>query len=256
MPPLASVVHHPNVVSEHLGDARTTRRIGMRFRTTAVVLSSRCRIEGQRGRSVRGLHLTQGRRRGFPETTPGGHWSSNSPSAPQVGHRGSHHRRSQPDISYSGYSGLGTLSLGRRQCGPAGEPMGRITQCERSVEASSGPWPAHRHLFDYLTSAIRHYYDSGSLSLMSVPLAVLAAVFDRLGLYEPAATLSGFAATPLGRVAVPEIITAISHLREVLGDQTYDSLARKGEAMTNAAIVAYAYAQIDQARAELNTVSE
>jgi hypothetical protein len=39
-------------------------------------------------------------------------------------------------------------------------------------------------------------------------------------------------------------------------DQTYESLARKGETMTTAAMVAYAYDQIDQARAELNVVSK
>ena len=50
--------------------------------------------------------------------------------------------------------------------------------------------------------------------------------------------------------------TAITHLRDVLGDQTYESLARKGETMTTAEMVTYAYDQIDQARAELNTVSK
>ena len=56
-------------------------------------------------------------------------------------------------------------------------------------------------------------------------------------------------------VAVPGFGTAITHLREVLGDKTYESLARKGEAMTTAAIVTYAYDQIDQARTEPNAVS-
>ena len=42
------------------------------------------------------------------------------------------------------------------------------------------------------------------------------------------------------RVVVPEISTAIAHLRDVLGDQTYESLARKGETMTTAAMVTYA----------------
>ena len=46
------------------------------------------------------------------------------------------------------------------------------------------------------------------------------------------------------------------HLRDVLGDQTYESLARKGETMTTAAMATYAYDQIDQARAELNAVSK
>ena len=52
------------------------------------------------------------------------------------------------------------------------------------------------------------------------------------------------------------MITAIAHLRDVLGDQTYESLARKGETMTTDEMVTYAYAQIDKARAELNAVSK
>jgi hypothetical protein len=40
-------------------------------------------------------------------------------------------------------------------------------------------------------------------------------------------------------------------VRDVLGDQTYESLARQGETMTTAAMVTYAYDQIDQARTEL-----
>jgi hypothetical protein len=42
----------------------------------------------------------------------------------------------------------------------------------------------------------------------------------------------------------------------VTGDQTYESLAHKGETMTTAAMVTYALDQIDQARAELKTVSK
>ena len=88
-------------------------------------------------------------------------------------------------------------------------------------------------------------------------LATLAALLDRLGRYESAATIAGFAlVSPLAAVAHPEVNTAIAHLREVLGDQTYESLARKGETMTTAAMVTYAYDQIDQARTELNAVSK
>ncbi len=79
--------------------------------------------------------------------------------------------------------------------------------------------------------------------------------FDRLGRYEPAATIAGFAFSPL-TAALPELSTAIAHLRDVLGDQTYESLARKGETMTTAAMATYAYDQIDQARTELNAVSK
>ncbi|MGB8207918.1 MAG: hypothetical protein WCF69_09935 [Mycobacterium sp.] len=37
----------------------------------------------------------------------------------------------------------------------------------------------------------------------------------------------------------------------MLGRQSYESLARKGETMTTAAMVTYAYDQIDQARTTL-----
>ena len=76
-------------------------------------------------------------------------------------------------------------------------------------------------------------------------------MFDRLGHHEPAATISGFAATSLTRTSVPEINTAISHLREVLGDEAYESFARTGASMTNAEMAAYAFDQIDLARAQL-----
>jgi tetratricopeptide (TPR) repeat protein len=109
---------------------------------------------------------------------------------------------------------------------------------------------------DYVALAIRNYLDSGDTATMRSSLAILAALFDRLGRYEPAATISGFACVPFAVSAFPEINTAISHLRDVLGDQTYESLARRGETMTTAAMATYAYDQIDQARAELNAVSE
>jgi hypothetical protein len=105
--------------------------------------------------------------------------------------------------------------------------------------------------FDHLTLAIRNFHNAGDSTTIRVPLAVLAGLFDRLGRYEPAATIVGFALSPLTASAVPEITTAITHLREVLGDQTYESLARKGETMTTAALVTYAYDQIDQARTTL-----
>ena len=105
--------------------------------------------------------------------------------------------------------------------------------------------------FDPLTLAIRNYHNAGDSTTLRIPLAVLAAVFDRLGRYEPAATIAGFALGSLAATTVPEITTAIAHLREVLGDQTYESLAHKGETTTTAAMAAYAYDQIDQARTEL-----
>ncbi len=104
--------------------------------------------------------------------------------------------------------------------------------------------------FDHLTLAIRGYHDSGNTTTIRTSLAVLAVLFDRLGRYEPAATIAGFALSPMA-AAVPEITTAITHLRDVLGEATYESLARKGETMTTAAMATYAFDQIDQARTEL-----
>ena len=109
--------------------------------------------------------------------------------------------------------------------------------------------------FDYVTLAIRNFHDSGHTANMRVAQAMLAVLFDRLGRYEPAADIAGFAFSPL-TAAFPEFSSAIAHLRDVLGDQTYESLARTGETMTNAEMASYAYDQIDQARAELNAVSK
>jgi predicted ATPase len=109
---------------------------------------------------------------------------------------------------------------------------------------------------DDITLAIRHCYDSGNVALIRSPLATLAVFLDRLGRLEPAVTIAGFAFGPLTATGVPEISTTITHLREVLDDQTYESLARKGETMTTAEMVAYAYDQIDQARTELKAVAK
>ena len=109
---------------------------------------------------------------------------------------------------------------------------------------------------EYFTLAIRNFHNSGNTTTIRSPLAILAAFFDRLGRYEPAATIASFAVSPLTAAAFPEITTAIGHLRKVLGDPAYESLARQGETMTTAAMVTYAYDQIDQARTELNAVSK
>jgi hypothetical protein len=106
------------------------------------------------------------------------------------------------------------------------------------------------------TNAVRYCDDAGNATLIPVSLAILAAVLDRLERYEPAATIAAFALSPLTAATIPEITTAIAHLRNVLGEATYESLTRKGETMTTAAMTTYAYDQIDQARAELNAVSK
>ena len=109
---------------------------------------------------------------------------------------------------------------------------------------------------DYVAHAVRNFHDAGNTTMIRFPLAVLAALFDRLGRDEPAAIIAGFAFSPLTSAAHRELSTAIAHLSEVLGDPAYESLARTGDKMTTAAMVTYAYDQIDQARTELNAVSK
>ena len=109
---------------------------------------------------------------------------------------------------------------------------------------------------DHMTLGIRNLHESGNVGLIRSALTTLAVFLDRLGRLEPAATIAGFAFSPLTASSYTQLNTVIAHLREVLGDQTYESLARKGETMTTAEMVAYAYDQIDQARAELNAVSK
>lgn len=104
---------------------------------------------------------------------------------------------------------------------------------------------------DHITSAVRDFYDSGNVAYLGFALATLAVFLDRRGRPQPAAAIAGFAFNDLTAAATPEIITAITHLREVLGGQTYESLARQGASMTTAEIVAFAYDQIDRLRTEL-----
>ncbi len=149
-------------------------------------------------------------------------------------------------------SGAGSSALGRglviAQDSGNRAGVSVLAQGLARLEAEQGDTLA---AFDHLTLAIRNFHNAGDTMTIRVPLAVLAIVFDRLGRYEPAATVAGFAVGPFSAAMVPEISTAIAHLRDVLGDQTYESLARKGEAMTTAAIATYAYDQIDQARTTL-----
>jgi len=104
---------------------------------------------------------------------------------------------------------------------------------------------------DHITLAIRNFYDSGNVGLIRFALATLAVFLDRLGRLEPAATIAGFALNPLTASTVPQRSRVIAHLRDVLGAQTYESLAHNGETMTTTQMATYAFDQIDQARTEL-----
>ena len=89
---------------------------------------------------------------------------------------------------------------------------------------------------DHLALAIRNYHDSDNTTVVRVPFAALVALLDKIGRFEPAATIAGYALNPITRGWIPEINAAVAHLREVLGAPTYESLARKGEAMTTSAV--------------------
>jgi hypothetical protein len=83
-------------------------------------------------------------------------------------------------------------------------------------------------------------------------MGILVALLDRLGHYEPASVISAFFVTPVSRATYPEITTAVTHLRDVLGDTAYDALARSGASMTDSAKARYALEQVDLALAELH----
>ena len=100
-----------------------------------------------------------------------------------------------------------------------------------------------------LRFAIQVWHDSGAYQIMSSAHAVLAALLVQLGRYESAATLSAAGDSPFASATYPEFQATITHLRDVLGDDRYESLARIGADMTNAARANYALDQIDLARA-------
>ena len=106
------------------------------------------------------------------------------------------------------------------------------------------------------TLAIRNYHDAGNTADDARPAGRPRRPFRPARTPRTGGHHRRFRPQSPHRAALPEITTAIAHLRDVLGDQTYESLARKGETMTTAAMATYAYDQIDQARAELNAVSE
>ncbi len=110
---------------------------------------------------------------------------------------------------------------------------------------------------DYAVLVIRNHHDSGNTIQVWDALAVLVRLFDHFGRHEVAATIGGIAFNPITAVWYAEATTtAITRLRDVLGDETYETLARTGKEMTTAEMVAYAYDQIDQARAALDAVSK
>ncbi len=154
------------------------------------------------------------------------------------------HRDVDPSSAYDSYRRGLTLA---QQSGNRQHETHHAVGLSRLAITQGDPLDA----FDFLTLSIRNGHDSGSIFYLVTPMAVLAVFLDRLGHYEPAATLCGFAANTFTRVGVTEIDATVCHLREVLGEVAYQSLARAGERMSNTEMVNYAFDQIDHARAEL-----
>jgi hypothetical protein len=99
--------------------------------------------------------------------------------------------------------------------------------------------------------AIGVWHDSGAYQIMSSAHAVLTALLVRLGHYESAATLSAGGDAPFTSATYPEFTATITHLRHVLGDDRYESLARIGADMTNAARANYALDLIGRVRVDV-----
>jgi len=155
------------------------------------------------------------------------------------------------------------------------DPVGALKACRRGLQVAEGSgnrgngttlaaiaariegeYGDSLRALHYIAVAIHNHHDSGSPTNMRIPIATLSTVLDRMGRYEPAAIIAGCASTPFAMATYPELLTTTAHLRTVLGGQQFDSFARKGETMSTAEIAAYAYDQIDEARAALNAASK
>ena len=158
-------------------------------------------------------------------------------------------------LAVRGDDPVGSFAAGRRGLVIAQDSGNRVALS--SLAASLCQFAAEHGdplaALDYFTVAIGNYHDSGNTFVLRALLGILAAFFERLGRYQPAATTAGFAVSSAlaAQPAMAEFGIAIADLRNGLGQETYESLARKGETMTTAEMVTYALAQIDQARTEL-----
>lgn len=107
-----------------------------------------------------------------------------------------------------------------------------------------------------LEIATRIRYDAGSFSLMDSPMATLVMVLDRLNCYEEAARVTGQAVSPMSQRVYPELRPVLTHLRDVLGEVTFDELTEAGATMSTAEMAAYALTLIERARARLESATD
>ncbi|MDO3638162.1 ATP-binding protein [Mycolicibacterium arseniciresistens] len=104
---------------------------------------------------------------------------------------------------------------------------------------------------DHVAMAIGNQGDAANRIVAGRRLVILAYLFDRIGRYEPAARLVGFAASPFATAVFPEIQGALEHLQEVLGETRYASLTHAGATTSTNEMVNFAHEQIDQVRSAL-----
>jgi tetratricopeptide (TPR) repeat protein len=154
-------------------------------------------------------------------------------------------------FAFRGSDPPAALEALRRGLSIAGESGNRNSEVHLAfnlgwLEATNGNWGAS---LEPLTQAVRGYHDGGDFVSLKAPLGVLATVFDHIGMLEPAALISRFAVSPMITAGLPELFASIEHLRDCLGHDVYESLARRGEAMGSSPIVRYALEQVERAAA-------
>src|SRR5262245_17604979 len=144
-----------------------------------------------------------------------------------------------------GYRRSHRTPTGRREPGPYRPTRGT----RRGSRLSSVRSP--------LATRAEHTYSHPQISDSHPEISALTVgVNFRKGRSTPAAaTIAGFAFSPVTARSFRELTTTITHLREVLGNTVYESRARAGATMTMAAMANYAFDQIDQARIELERAS-
>ena len=117
------------------------------------------------------------------------------------------------------------------------------------VEVATGD---HRPALDHLRDATRAYVDAGDFSSLTWPLALISAVLMFCDLPEPAATIAGFATTPLTLAAFPQFAAAVEQLPHTLGVKDFDRPSQQGRSMPRPKMVAYALQAIEEARTRLD----
>jgi predicted ATPase/class 3 adenylate cyclase len=101
---------------------------------------------------------------------------------------------------------------------------------------------------DRFTRSLLASHERGATLITAPTLTFLTVLLDRLGCYEAAATIAGSVIGTFTVHIIGDFSKSIAHLRERLGDERFQNLARQGRAMDPTAMERYALEQIDQAR--------